>query len=45
VGADGMTAEQILRAASIKQAQGFNYEELTFHLAAPLGFVKSQVSR
>jgi transposase, IS5 family len=33
VGAEGMTAEQVLRAAIIKQTQGFSYEELAFHLA------------
>lgn len=33
VGADGMTAEQVLRAAIIKQTQGVSYEELAFHLA------------
>jgi IS5 family transposase len=31
-GADGMTAEQVLRAAIIKQAEGFRYKDLTFHL-------------
>jgi len=31
-GAQGMTAEQVLRAAVIKQAEGFSYEELAFHL-------------
>ena len=31
-GADGMTAEQVLRAAVIKQTEGFSYEELAFHL-------------
>jgi len=33
VGADGMTAEQVLRATIIKQTQEFSYEELAFHLA------------
>jgi len=31
-GAEGMTAEQVLRAAIIKQTEGFSYEELAFHL-------------
>jgi transposase, IS5 family len=31
-GAEGMTAEQVLRAAVIKQTEGFSYEELAFHL-------------
>ena len=31
-GAQGMTAEQVLRATIIKQTQGFSYEELAFHL-------------
>jgi IS5 family transposase len=31
-GADGMTAEQVLRAAIIKQTEVFSYEELAFHL-------------
>lgn len=32
-GRDGMTAEQVLRAAVVKQMNGFSYEELAFHLA------------
>jgi len=32
VGANGMTVEQIVRAAIIKQMEGFSYEELAFHL-------------
>jgi IS5 family transposase len=32
-GAEGMTAEQIVRAAIIKKTEGFSYEELAFHLA------------
>jgi IS5 family transposase len=32
-GRDGMTGEQVLRALVIKQANGFSYEELAFHLA------------
>jgi IS5 family transposase len=31
-GAEGMTAEQVLRAAIIKQSEGFSYEDLAFHL-------------
>lgn len=31
-GARGMTAEQVLRAAVIKQTEGFSYRELAFHL-------------
>ena len=31
-GAQGMTAEQVLRAAIIKQMEGFSYEDLAFHL-------------
>lgn len=31
-GAAGMTAEQVLRAAIIKQSEGFSYAELAFHL-------------
>ena len=31
-GAEGMSAEQVLRAAIIKQLEGFSYEELAFHL-------------
>ncbi|MCL7488850.1 MAG: ISNCY family transposase [Desulfobulbaceae bacterium] len=33
VGANGMTAEQVIRAAIIKQAEGYSYRELAFHLA------------
>ncbi len=32
-GANGMTAEQIIRAAIIKQMEGYSYRELAFHLA------------
>jgi IS5 family transposase len=32
-GRDGMSGEQVLRALVIKQANGFSYEELAFHLA------------
>lgn len=31
-GAEGMTAEQVLRAAVVKQLEGFSYEALAFHL-------------
>lgn len=31
-GADGMSAEQVLRAAIVKQLEGFAYEALAFHL-------------
>lgn len=31
-GAQGMTAEQVLRAAITKQIEGFSYEALAFHL-------------
>jgi transposase, IS5 family len=31
-GAEGMTAEQVLRAAIIKQSEGFSYPELAFHI-------------
>ena len=33
VGANGMTAEQVIRAAIIKQIDGYSYRELAFHLA------------
>jgi len=32
-GRDGLSGEQVLRALVIKQANGFSYEELAFHLA------------
>ena len=32
-GAEGMTAEQVLRAAIIKQTEGFSYDALAFHLS------------
>jgi IS5 family transposase len=32
-GRDGMSGEQVLRALVIKQANGFSYEQLAFHLA------------
>lgn len=31
-GANGMTSEQVLKAAIIKQREGFSYAELSFHL-------------
>ena len=31
-GAEGMSAEQVVRAAIIKQMEGYSYEELAFHL-------------
>ena len=31
-GAEGMTAEQVVRAALIKQMESFSYEDLAFHL-------------
>jgi transposase, IS5 family len=31
-GAEGMSAEQVIRAAIIKQMEGYSYEELAFHL-------------
>ena len=31
-GAEGMNAEQVLRAAVVKQLEGFSYEDLAFHL-------------
>lgn len=32
-GAEGMSAEQVLRVLMVKQMNGFSYRELTFHLA------------
>jgi IS5 family transposase len=37
-GAEGMTAEQVVRAAVIKQMEGFSYEELAFHLLDSLSY-------
>lgn len=31
-GAEGMTAEQVIRSAMIKKMEGFSYDELAFHL-------------
>ena len=33
IGANGMTAEQVIRAAIIKQIGGYTYRELAFHLS------------
>jgi transposase, IS5 family len=33
IGANGMTAEQVIRAAIIKQIDSYSYRELAFHLA------------
>lgn len=32
-GAEGMSAEQVVRAAIVKQTEGYSYEDLAFHLA------------
>ncbi len=40
VGANGMTAEQVIRAAIIKQTEGFSYRELAFHLADSRAYSK-----
>lgn len=37
-GAKGMTAEQVVRAAIIKHAEGFSYEDLAFHLVDSVTF-------
>lgn len=37
-GRPAMSAEQVLRAALIKQMHGFSYEQLAFHLADSLSF-------
>ncbi len=39
-GAEGMTAEQVLRAAIIKQSEGYSYRTLAFHLADSTTFMK-----
>jgi hypothetical protein len=31
-GAHGMSADQVLRAAIVKQTEGFSYEDLAFHI-------------
>lgn len=38
LGRPGMTAEQTLRAAVVRQMHGYTYEELAFHLADSLSF-------
>ena len=37
-GAEGMTAEQVVRSAIIKQMEGFSYEDLAFHLLDSLSY-------
>lgn len=37
-GRNGMTGEQTLRAAIVRQMHGYSYEELSFHLADSLSF-------
>jgi len=47
-GARGMSAEQVLRAAIIKQIEGFSYRDLAFHLMdsrAYSGFCKIGIGR
>ena len=39
-GANGMTAEQVIRAAIIKQSEGYSYRELAFHLADSRAYSK-----
>ena len=39
-GANGMTAEQVVRSAIIKQMEGFSYRELAFHLADSRAYSK-----
>jgi IS5 family transposase len=49
IGASGMSIEQIIRAAIVKQIEGFSYRELAFHLDdsrvyrqfCKIGFMKS----
>ena len=38
MGRPAMSAEQVLRAAVVKQMHGFSYEELAFHLADSVSF-------
>ena len=40
VGRPGLSAEQVLRAALIKQMNGFSYEELAFHLADSRSYMR-----
>ncbi|MCP4449183.1 MAG: transposase, partial [Myxococcales bacterium] len=37
-GANGLSGEQVLRIAIIKQANGYSYEQLAFHLAHSLSY-------
>ena len=37
-GAQGMTAEQVIRAAVVKQTQEYSYEELAFHLVDSVSY-------
>jgi IS5 family transposase len=39
-GRPGLSAEQVLRAALIKQMNGFSYEELAFHLADSRSYMR-----
>lgn len=40
VGRPGLSAEQVLRAAIIKQMNGFSYEQLAFHLADSRSYMR-----
>jgi len=40
VGRPGLSAEQVLRAAIIKQMNGFSYEQLVFHLADSRSYMR-----
>jgi len=40
VGASGMTAEQVIRAAIVKKIGDYTYRELAFHLANSRGYSK-----
>src|SRR5687767_5621467 len=37
-GAEGMSAEQVLRALVVKQLNGFSYRQLAFHLADSMSY-------
>jgi IS5 family transposase len=37
-GAEGMTAEQVIRAAIVKQMENFSYEDLAFHLIDSISY-------
>lgn len=37
-GAEGMTAAQVIRAAIIKQMEGYSYEDLAFHLSDSVSY-------